>query len=96
LLTAGAAAAEPVEISVTQDSARTYITVGKGGPKGDTTSPAPLHPGIFEPFTLHNHHGVNGLALATVRSVICAHGGDIAVVTDGGAAHFVVSLPGAA
>jgi hypothetical protein len=50
---------------------------------------------IFEPFAMHNRAGSRGLGLAIVRSIVRAHGGDIAVLGEGAGSSFVIRLPGA-
>jgi signal transduction histidine kinase len=80
-----------VEIAAALDGADTIIAIrGHGFEISDD-----VRVRIFEPFAMHSRAGSRGLGLAIVRSIVRAHGGEIAVVGEGADSLFVIRLPGA-
>jgi signal transduction histidine kinase len=80
-----------VEIVAALDGADTILAIrGHGFAVSDD-----VRVRIFEPFAMHSRAGSRGLGLAIVRSIVRAHGGEIAVVGAGADSLFVIRLPGA-
>ncbi len=83
-----------IEIAVSQSRQMARLSVSNPG----ATLPADQLPKLFERFhradNVRSHHGEGaGLGLAITRSIVKAHGGDVAVRSQDGITTFYLSLP---
>jgi signal transduction histidine kinase len=88
--TSAASGERMVEIAAALDGSDTIIAIrGHGFEVSDD-----VRVRIFEPFAMHSRAGSRGLGLAIVRSIVRAHGGEIALAGQGADSSFVIRLPG--